>query len=146
MCRFPIMPRKRPDAAAQAQRACAAKRTCARGLLPKGPAVLKPPPALTDGYTIIISAKHAHFNSFRAALLQNEKNGRVRRVRTRPFFMQFVRVQPSLIALTGHSPAHVPQSRHASASITYLPSPSEMAFTGQTPAQVPQAMQSSLIL
>lgn len=54
MCRFPIMPRKRPDAAAQAQRACAAKRPGARGLFPKGPAVLKPPPALTDGYTVII--------------------------------------------------------------------------------------------
>ena len=121
-----------------------------------------------------ISAKHKHFNSFRAVFQQPgpaepskcpqgklchagrspaaRMNCALREKRSGcakahpPVFFLCVQGQPSLIALTGHSPAQVPQSRHASASITYLPSPSEMAPTGQTPAQVPQAMQSSLIL
>ena len=49
------------------------------------------------------------------------------------------------IALVGHSASQVPQSRQASASITYFPSPSAIASAGQTAAQEPQATHSSVI-
>ena len=52
---------------------------------------------------------------------------------------------PGWIASFGHSASQVPQSRHASASITYFPSPSLIASAGQTAAQEPQDTQSSEI-
>lgn len=51
----------------------------------------------------------------------------------------------ALIAPFGHSASQVPQSRHASASITYLPSPSLIASAGHTSAHAPQLTHSSLI-
>jgi hypothetical protein len=44
------------------------------------------------------------------------------------------------IAITGHTPAQVPQEMHFVGSIQYLPSFGEIAITGHTPAQVPQEM------
>ena len=52
---------------------------------------------------------------------------------------------PGVIAPVGQASAHVPQSTHASASITYLPSPSEIAPDGHSPAQEPHITQSSVI-
>ena len=49
-------------------------------------------------------------------------------------------------ASTGQTLAHVPQSMHSSASITYFPSFSEIQLTGHSLSQEPQAMQSSEIL
>ena len=49
------------------------------------------------------------------------------------------------IAPTGQAPAHVPQSTHASASITYCPSPAAIAPTGHSPSHVPQLTQASEI-
>ena len=60
-------------------------------------------------------------------------------------FIKFFNYSPATIAPVGHSPSHVPQSRHASASITYLPSPSLIASAGQASAHVPQATHSSVI-
>ena len=48
-------------------------------------------------------------------------------------------------APTGHVSAQAPHSRHASASISYLPSPSEIAPTGHASAHAPHWMQASLI-
>jgi hypothetical protein len=50
------------------------------------------------------------------------------------------------IAPVGQAASQAPQSRHASASITYLPSPSEIAPTGHSPAHAPHIMQASVIL
>ena len=50
-----------------------------------------------------------------------------------------------LIAPVGQTPAHVPQSRQASASITYCVSPAEIAPTGHSPAHVPQLTHESEI-
>lgn len=52
---------------------------------------------------------------------------------------------PGAIADVGHASAQVPQSTHASGSITYLPSPSEIASDGHSPAHVPHITQSSEI-
>jgi hypothetical protein len=49
-------------------------------------------------------------------------------------------------APTGQSSAQAPQPMHASASISYLPSPSLIAPTGQESTQAPQDTQSSVIL
>lgn len=49
------------------------------------------------------------------------------------------------IAPVGHSLSQVPHSRHASASITYLPSPSLIAPAGHASAHVPQLTHSSEI-
>ena len=49
------------------------------------------------------------------------------------------------IAPVGQEASQVPQSRHASASITYFPSPSEIASAGHSPAHVPHATHSSVI-
>ncbi len=49
------------------------------------------------------------------------------------------------IAPVGQAASQVPHSRHASASITYLPSPSEIASAGHSLAHVPQATHSSEI-
>ena len=49
------------------------------------------------------------------------------------------------IAPVGHSPSQVPHSRHASASITYFPSPSLIASAGHASAHVPQLTHSSEI-
>ena len=62
-----------------------------------------------------------------------------------PCFYKIFNYSPATIAPVGHSPSHVPQSRHASASITYLPSPSLIASAGQASAHVPQATHSSVI-
>lgn len=48
-------------------------------------------------------------------------------------------------APTGHVSAQAPQSRHVSASMTYLPSPSEIAPAGHASAQAPHWMHASLI-
>ena len=49
------------------------------------------------------------------------------------------------IAPVGQAASHAPQSTHASASISYLPSPSEIAPTGHSLSQEPQLTHSSLI-
>ena len=51
----------------------------------------------------------------------------------------------ALIASTGHSSAHAPQSVQVSAFIVYLGSPSLMASTGQAGRHVPHMVQSSEI-
>ena len=51
----------------------------------------------------------------------------------------------SAIALTGHCPAHEPQSMHVASSITNFPSPALIAPTGHCPSQEPQLMQESPI-
>lgn len=49
------------------------------------------------------------------------------------------------IALVGHSASQEPQSRQASASITYLPSPSLIASAGHIGTHEPHATHSSEI-
>ena len=73
-----------------------------------------------------------------------EKAARFRRtallVITRAFYYYSAEIAP-----VGHAASHAPQSTHASASISYLPSPSEIAPTGHSPSQEPQLTHSSLI-
>jgi hypothetical protein len=49
-------------------------------------------------------------------------------------------IQAEHIALTGQTPAQVPQLMHLFGSMAYLPAAAAMAATGQIPAQVPHAM------
>jgi hypothetical protein len=49
------------------------------------------------------------------------------------------------IASVGQSSTQEPQSRHFSASMTYLLSPSEIASVGQLPTHEPHEIHSSLI-
>ena len=51
---------------------------------------------------------------------------------------KYKKTYASLIALAGHSEAHVPQLTHFDASISRCPSFSEIAPTGQSGSQVPQ--------
>ena len=53
-------------------------------------------------------------------------------------FDKYKKTYASLIALAGHSEAHVPQLTHFDASISRCPSFSEIAPTGQSGSQVPQ--------
>ena len=52
----------------------------------------------------------------------------------------------SMIALAGHSLAHVPQLMQVLASMTRLPSFSLIACTGQSGSHVPQFIHLSVIL
>jgi hypothetical protein len=61
------------------------------------------------------------------------------------YFVLFVLPYSAEIAPVGQVASQVPHSRHASASITYLPSPSLIASAGHSPAQVPHATHSSEI-
>ena len=53
-------------------------------------------------------------------------------------FANINKTYASLIALAGHSDAHVPQLTHFPASISRCPLFSEIAPTGQSGSQVPQ--------
>ena len=51
----------------------------------------------------------------------------------------------SSIASAGQADWQAPQSMHSSGLTTYFPSPSEIAFTGHSPAHVPQHKHASVI-
>jgi hypothetical protein len=51
-----------------------------------------------------------------------------------------------MIASAGHCAAQAPQSKHASASISYWFSPLEIALTGHSASQAPHDKQASVIL
>jgi len=77
-----------------------------------------------------------------------KRKGRQKHGRGKPrprFFLRFV-FYSGFGAPTGQTLAQLPQSMHASASITYLSSPSLIASTGHSAAQAPQLMHSSEIL
>ena len=76
---------------------------------------------------------------------RKNKKGRTEVETRQSVLYKYLDYSPAEIASVGHSSAQVPQSRHASASITNLPSPSEIASAGHAAAQVPQLTQSSEI-
>ena len=61
------------------------------------------------------------------------------------FVLIFCENYSAEIAPVGQTPSHVPQLTHASASITYCPSPWLIAPTGHSPSHVPQLTQASEI-